>query len=67
MKNINELKPWDGITPAGRQTPYDFSNLYTDNEGNIYYVNSDGKINIWCGASRLEMHIHHLQQIASRK
>ena len=67
MTNTENLKPWNGITPSGRQMPYDYSNLYTDSDGNIYYMNSVGEVNIWCGVSRLENHVHRLQQIAERK
>ena len=65
--SANNLKPWDGITPNGKKYPYDQNNLFTDSDSNIYYIDGNGKYCVWCSAKRLEMHIHRLQQIASRK
>lgn len=61
---------WDGVTPWGKVLPYPPKDLFSDGEGNIWYNRklSNGKTeaSIWCTAERLEMHVHHIQQIFSR-
>lgn len=61
-----DLVPWDGITPKGRKTPYDYSDLLTDNKGNVYYLTDNKNCEMWCNVNRLESHVHHLQQIHAR-
>lgn len=66
---IEKLKPWNGITPFGKELPDNCKNreYMQDDEGTIYYKNDEGEWNIWCPASRLEQHVHHLNQIFSRR
>lgn len=63
-----EVSPWDGVTPWGKRLPYPADGLYIDASGCIWYTRKDGsgESAIWCTASRLESHVHHLQQIAAR-
>lgn len=63
-----DVSPWDGVTPWGKRLPYPPNGLYIDAAGDIWYTLRDGsgKSAIWCAASRLGGHVHHLQQIAAR-
>lgn len=64
-----KVRPWNGTTPGGRAVPwYRPGDLLKDAEGNIWYAKKDGSgcAAIWCAASRLEQHVHRLQQIAAR-
>lgn len=60
-------QPWDGSTPSGRKYTRP-DGLYIDADGNIWYTIQDGngKSAVWCYASRLDAHVHHLQQIIAR-
>lgn len=61
------VEPWDGTTAGGRCYG-DADGLYIDAAGDIWYVLQDGsgRAAIWCAASRLDQHVHRLQQIAAR-
>lgn len=66
VKKMNTLKPWDGTTPESPHR-YDVSSsahpLYISDEGTIYYIDSSGKLCIWCARVRLRYHLQRLFQI----
>ena len=59
----NELRPWSGV--CGDLKYKDPDQLLIDEDGTIYYINSDGDLRIWCGAARLRYHLHRLYQITN--
>ena len=59
----NKLKPWDGV--CGYLKYKMPEQLLIDEEGTVYYIGQDGKPWIWCGAARLQHHLHRLYQITN--
>ena len=64
------LLPWDG--KRGTSYPYDITGesceYYQTAEGTVYYTDKGGiDARIWCSASRLNAHCHHLHQVFSRR
>lgn len=64
---VLNLFPWDGSCPGiSDKYPYP-DNLLQDNDGNIYYTPYGSEtVSMWCSASRLRDHLHHLFQVFAR-
>lgn len=67
------MKQWNGKDASGKyQYPLEeikFWNMQIDENGTIYFMNHDviPKLMIWCPASQLTSHLHHiLVQIPAR-
>lgn len=68
----SSLPMWDGTAPNGARYPFseDLSkwDMRIDKDGSIWYRTHETprKWSIWCPASRLCNHLHHLNQIMAR-
>ena len=67
------LPVWDGKSINGRYQ-YDperveYWDMRQDTDGTVYYLDwgSPRSVNVWCGAARLDAHMHHLEQIKARR
>ena len=59
------LKKWDGRYERFQYPKKDIDawNLMIDDDGTIFYTSRDGRIGIWCPASRLRSHMFRLFQL----
>lgn len=68
----NSLPMWDGTAPNGYHYPFPADiakmDMRIDTDGSIWYRTHETprKWSIWCPASRLCNHLHHLNQIMAR-
>lgn len=67
--NPGRMTQWDGTHPNGKSRyryPVErspFAPYYIDSDGSIFYTMSNGKLSIWCGASRINRHFQRLLQL----
>lgn len=73
LEEYDRLPKWDGRSQSGRR--YDIEQVdYWDmrkdpTDGSILYLTFDKprRVNVWCSASQLDAHLHHLEQIKARR
>jgi hypothetical protein len=63
MDEQKKLIPWDGTCEKTDIRYKSFSPLWKDENGTIWYKDSEGKLCIWCAAERLFSHLCRLRRL----